>query len=56
MAMKRTTVYADEDDLAVVTAAEAARGVAEAEHNREGVPPGAGGNRGTACGVAVPGP
>lgn len=31
MALRRTTVFADEDDLAVIKAAAARRGVAEAE-------------------------
>lgn len=37
MAMRRTTVFADEDDLAVIKAAAARRGVAEAELIREAI-------------------
>lgn len=37
MAMKRTTVFADEDDLAVIKAAAARRGVAEAELIRDAI-------------------
>lgn len=37
MAMKRTTVFADEDDLAVLKTAAARRGVAEAELLREAI-------------------
>ncbi len=37
MAMKRTTVFADEDDLAIIKAAAARRGVAEAELLRDAV-------------------
>ena len=37
MAMKRTTVYADEDDLAVIKAAAARRGVPEAELIRDAI-------------------
>jgi hypothetical protein len=35
--MKRTTVFADEDDLAVIKAAAASRGIAEAEIIREAI-------------------
>lgn len=35
--MKRTTVFADEDDLAVIKAAAARRGVAEAELLRDAI-------------------
>lgn len=35
--MKRTTVFADEDDLAVIKAAAARRGVAEAELIRDAI-------------------
>lgn len=35
--MKRTTVYADEDDLAVLKAASARRGIAEAELIRDAI-------------------
>lgn len=37
MAMKRTTVFADEDDLAILKAAAARRGVAEAELLRDAI-------------------
>ena len=37
MALRRTTVFADEDDLAVIKAAAARRGVAEAELIREAI-------------------
>jgi hypothetical protein len=37
MGMKRTTVFADEEDLAVLKAAAARRGVAEAELLREAI-------------------
>lgn len=37
MAMKRTTVYADEDDLAALKDAAARRGVAEAELLRDAI-------------------
>lgn len=37
MAMKRTTVFADEQDLAILKAAAARRGVAEAELIREAI-------------------
>lgn len=37
MAMRRTTVFADEDDLAVLKAAAARRGVAEAELIRDAI-------------------
>lgn len=37
MARKRTTVFADEDDLAVIKAAAARRGVAEAELLRDAI-------------------
>lgn len=35
--MKRTTVFADEDDLAIIKAAAARRGVAEAELLRDAI-------------------
>lgn len=35
--MKRTTVYADEDDLAILKAAAARRGIPEAELMREAI-------------------
>lgn len=37
MSMKRTTVYADEDDLAILKTAAARRGVAEAELIRDAI-------------------
>ena len=37
MAMKRTTVFADENDLAILKAAAARRGVAEAELLRDAI-------------------
>ncbi|MER5866388.1 CopG family transcriptional regulator [Kitasatospora sp. NPDC002040] len=37
MALKRTTVYADSEDLAVIKAAAARRGISEAEIIREAV-------------------
>jgi hypothetical protein len=37
MAMKRTTVFADEEDLAILKAAAARRGVAEAELLRDAI-------------------
>jgi hypothetical protein len=37
MALRRTTVFADEDDLAVIKAAAARRGVAEAELIRQAI-------------------
>ncbi len=37
MTMKRTTVYADEDDLAILKAAAARRGIAEAKLLREAI-------------------
>jgi Ribbon-helix-helix protein, copG family len=37
MGMKRTTVFADEDDLAILKAAAARRGVAEAELIRDAI-------------------
>ncbi len=37
MAMKRTTVFADEDDLAILKAAAARRGIAEAELLRDAI-------------------
>lgn len=37
MSMKRTNVYADPDDLALIRAAAEHRGVAEAEIIREGI-------------------
>lgn len=37
MARKRTTVFADEDDLAILKAAAARRGVAEAELIRDAI-------------------
>ncbi|MEO6885633.1 MAG: CopG family transcriptional regulator [Jatrophihabitantaceae bacterium] len=37
MAMKRTTVFADEDDLATIKAAAARRGVPEAEILRDAI-------------------
>lgn len=37
MALRRTTVFADEDDLAVIKAAAARRGVAEAELIRDAI-------------------
>ena len=37
MAMKRTTVFADENDLAILKAAAARRGIAEAELLRDAI-------------------